>query len=175
MDEGSKAPVWILVVVGGCGCLLVLTAVLGVVAAIVVPNYVDALDKAKQKRTVADVRNVGTAWLSWMVDQIGEDQPFELSPGTVAPERLRELLTPMYISEVPELDGWGHPLEYSVLESEPSGLPVVQIRSPGRDGFFEQVPEDEVAFPARDYDRDLVWRDGFFVQFPVASPSATGS
>jgi hypothetical protein len=167
MSEGSKAPIWILVAIGGCGCLVALTAIAGVIAALVIPNLVDATGRAKQARTVADLRNVGVAWESWLVDRGGDDVARELPVGTMAPERLSDLLTPVHATAVPTVDGWGHPLEYAILPSESLERPRLQIRSPGRDGVFEPPPERDTAFTARDFDRDLVWRDGRLVQYPA--------
>ena len=50
--------------------LLIVVAIIGIIAAILIPNLIDALQKAKQKRTMADMRNVGTAWLSWVTDVV---------------------------------------------------------------------------------------------------------
>src|SRR5437763_9702219 len=50
--------------------LLIVVAIIGIIAALLIPNFLDALQKAKQKRTVADARNVGTAEMSWLTDQI---------------------------------------------------------------------------------------------------------
>src|SRR4030095_8835199 len=50
--------------------LLIVVAIIGIIAALLIPNFLDALQKAKQKRTVADLRNVGTAEMSWLTDQI---------------------------------------------------------------------------------------------------------
>ncbi|HVS12697.1 MAG TPA: hypothetical protein VMV46_02140 [Thermoanaerobaculia bacterium] len=174
MEEKSSKLGWVLFAIAGCGCLLVGTAVLGVVAAITIPNFVDAREKAKQKRTIADVRTVGTAWMSWLTDQvIGAEDSTALGPGEISAEELRELLVPVYISEVPASDGWGHPLELTLVESrEGFELPTLRIRSPGRDGVFEAVPDPEApgSYDAIDYDRDIVWQDGFFIQFPGGAP-----
>src|SRR5436305_9180884 len=51
--------------------LLIVVAIIGIIAALLIPNFLDALQKAKQKRTVADMRNVGTAMFSWLTDQVG--------------------------------------------------------------------------------------------------------
>ena len=40
--------------------LLIVVAIIGIIAAMLIPNLIDALQKAKQKRTVADARNTGT-------------------------------------------------------------------------------------------------------------------
>src|SRR5881227_2227736 len=50
--------------------LLIVVAIIGIIAALLIPNFLDALQKAKQKRTVADARNIGTAEMSWLTDQI---------------------------------------------------------------------------------------------------------
>src|SRR5690242_19521966 len=51
--------------------LLIVVAIIGIIAALLIPNFLDALQKAKQKRTVADMRNTGTAMFSWLTDQLG--------------------------------------------------------------------------------------------------------
>ena len=51
--------------------LLIVVAIIGIIAAILIPNLLDALQKAKQKRTVGDIRAVGGAWFSWLTDQVG--------------------------------------------------------------------------------------------------------
>ncbi|HEY8022444.1 MAG TPA: prepilin-type N-terminal cleavage/methylation domain-containing protein, partial [Thermoanaerobaculia bacterium] len=51
--------------------LLIVVAIIGIIAALLIPNFLDALQKAKQKRTVADMRNAGTALFSWLTDQVG--------------------------------------------------------------------------------------------------------
>ena len=50
--------------------LLIVVAIIGIIAAILIPNLLDALQKAKQKATVGDIRNIGTAWMSWVTDQM---------------------------------------------------------------------------------------------------------
>ena len=49
--------------------LIIVVAIIGVIAAILIPNLLDALQKTKQKRTVADMRDLGAAWFAWLTDQ----------------------------------------------------------------------------------------------------------
>ena len=44
--------------------LLIVVAIIGIIAVILIPNLLDALQKSKQKRTVADIRDTGAAWFS---------------------------------------------------------------------------------------------------------------
>ena len=41
--------------------ILVVVAIIGIVAIFVIPNFLDSLHKAKQKRTMADMHDVGKA------------------------------------------------------------------------------------------------------------------
>ncbi|RMH23344.1 MAG: prepilin-type N-terminal cleavage/methylation domain-containing protein, partial [Acidobacteria bacterium] len=60
--------------------LLIVIAIIGIIASILIPNLLDALQKAKQRRTVAEMRNLGVAWMSWLTDQVGA-----AAAGAVAP------------------------------------------------------------------------------------------
>ena len=50
--------------------LLIVVAIIGIVAALLIPNLLEALNKSKQKRTMTDIRLSGTAWFSWLTDQV---------------------------------------------------------------------------------------------------------
>ncbi|HEX4825179.1 MAG TPA: prepilin-type N-terminal cleavage/methylation domain-containing protein, partial [Candidatus Polarisedimenticolaceae bacterium] len=49
--------------------LLIVVAIIGIIAAIAIPNLLNAIDRGKQKRTMADMRSIGTAVESYAVDQ----------------------------------------------------------------------------------------------------------
>ncbi len=48
--------------------LLIVVAIIGIIAAIAVPNLLTAIQRSKQKRTMADLRAMGTAIGSYQVD-----------------------------------------------------------------------------------------------------------
>ena len=48
--------------------LLIVVAIIGIIAAIAIPNLLNAIDRGKQKRTMADIRSVGTAVEAYAVD-----------------------------------------------------------------------------------------------------------
>jgi prepilin-type N-terminal cleavage/methylation domain-containing protein len=153
--------------------LLVVVAIIGIIAAILIPNLLDAMQKARQKRTMADMRNTGTVWFSWLTDQVGaaaagrstNDEGLDWSTYTSKSyENLKADLVPIYASEVPERDGWRGTFEFGTLQID---LPrSIAIRSAGSDGEFESQAYSIGAFVATDYDRDIVWAGGFFVQWP---------
>ena len=135
-------------------------------------------DAAAQKRTIADLRNIGTAMFSWLTDQVGAaaagqsqtpqapDSADLAKYPPISREDLIKILVPTYLQTVPELDGWGHPYELYLNTADPTGQTVMALRSPGRDGKFSGGTYKVGAFPAESYDDDLVWVDGYFVRWP---------
>jgi type II secretion system protein G len=152
--------------------LLLVIAIIGLIAAMLIPNLLDALQKAKQKRTMADERLVGTAMMSWLTDQdgaaaAGQGAMFSMDVySVVTPGQLRATLVPQYIQTIPLTDGWVNSYDYRMNLNTAGGNQVMSIRSFGRDGLAEGTEYSTGAFRPTDYDRDIVWADGFFVRWP---------
>ena len=159
--------------------LLIVVAIIGIIAAILIPNLLDALQKAKQKRTVGDIRAIGTAWFSWLTDQVaaaaaGTTNTYDFSAlgTTLSAEDLLDMLfqstSMFYIQEVPSNDGWGNAYEYrwstNVLSAQ-----VIGIASGGRDGDIAGGTYTMGPFNATKYDEDIVWADGFFIRYPAGA------
>jgi hypothetical protein len=129
-------------------------------------------DAAKQRKTFADMRNLGSALFSWLTDQVGAGAAGQQAAMDLAlyPDisraELRKLLVPQYILEIPELDGWGHPYEIRLNAQDVRARNVMSIRSPGRDGNYSADVYTMGEFEPADYDQDLVWIDGYFVRRP---------
>jgi type II secretory pathway pseudopilin PulG len=158
----------LLAIVLGCGCLAVI-AVAGIIAAILIPNFLDAMQKSRQKRTMGDLRQVGLALVSYATDSETLTYP---QVGRV--EELAPLLVPEHLAAMPAGDGWGHPIRYACWQEDPAsaGCDTFRLASPGRDGRLEH--EDlrgysQEAFAPTDYDRDLVFELSGFVQYPAAA------
>jgi prepilin-type N-terminal cleavage/methylation domain-containing protein len=154
--------------------LLIVVAIIGIIAALLIPNFLDALQKAKQKRTVADERNTGTAMFSWLTDQLGAAAAGQTGTVTVSlygtaktVGAVETILVPQYLQSVPAKDGWKHDYVYylktgtSVLDKQ-----VMLIFSSGRDTNTIGTSYTVQAFDPTDYDQDIVWADGFFVRWP---------
>jgi hypothetical protein len=151
------------------GCV-VLIAFTGIFAALLIPNFLDALQKAKSKRTVADMRVLGDAWASWATAQ-----GLEVSGVTAdwsvdfeslgAPATLEELEAQIGTDFAPiEGDGWKRPFEFRVVQSE--GFATLAIRSAGRDGVWQSGSYEAGTFARAEYDQDIVWVNGDFVRWP---------
>ena len=48
--------------------LLIVVAIIGIIAAIAIPNLLNAINRGRQKRTMADIRTIGTAIEAYAVD-----------------------------------------------------------------------------------------------------------
>jgi type II secretory pathway pseudopilin PulG len=143
-DQSTKAILIILgVAIGG----LMLVAVIGIVAAIAVPNFLTAKQRAAQKRTMADIRSIAS-----------EVEAHRAAQGAY-PQTLTDLKTPT-------VDGWRHPLKYECLSQE-AACDGYAIASPGKDGVFEHDDLTEYSEEqTEDFDCDIVLANGVFVQYP---------
>jgi len=165
--------------------LLIVVAIIGIIAAILIPNLLDALQKAKQKRTVSDVRNAGTAWMSWLTDQVGAASAGSQkiynatdladTSYTLLVSYLRPTDTFFYMQEVPQLDGWRNPMSFglnvNVLVSNVMGIFAVCRDGDGTKTTGQDYKPGDAAIPvegflATDYDQDIVWADGYFIRWP---------
>jgi type II secretion system protein G len=154
--------------------LLIVVAIIGIIASMLIPNMLDAMQKAKQKRTMADMRIVGGAMFSWLTDQVGAaaagaaSTTINLSSygGMKTPTDLTTVLVPQYLQDVPIKDGWKSRYQYYLNTANPHSQNVMAIRSTGRDSTAETNDYTVTGFTPTDYDRDVVWADGFMVRWP---------
>jgi type II secretion system protein G len=154
--------------------LLVVVAIIGIIVAMLIPNLLDSLQKAKQKRTMGDMKIVGTAMFAWLTDQAAAAAAGagativdlkQYGPQLDASD-LETVLVSQYIQSIPHLDGWKSPLQYYLRTDNPHAQHVMAIRSLGRDKTPESDQYTVTSFDPTDYDRDIVWADGFMVRYP---------
>lgn len=144
-------------------------------------------DLGKQKRTLTEIRKVGTALLNWSTDQVrggttssppttdrqadsgwivrDEKSDTESSYSLISHAAVTELLVPKYLDAVPENDHWGHAYQFA-LNVDQRGSNVVGVRSAGADGRFEGDAYVIGDYPFTQYDADIVWCDGYFARWP---------
>lgn len=151
--------------------LLIVIAIIGLLAAMLIPNMLEAMHKAKQKRTMGDMRTVGGAMMAWLTDQAAASaagQGFDLSiyGSPLDAAGVSSLLVPQYIQEIPVRDGFKFPFEYYVRDSDPQATAVLAIRSTGLRGIPAGSTYTTGSFNPTDYEQDIVWADGFFIRWP---------
>lgn len=90
--------------------LLIVVAIIGIIAAIAIPNLITAIQRGKQKRSVADLRNIGTAIEEYIVD---ESWPPITAPGPITTGLNIGEFVPFYIKVLPLNDGWRRLIDWT--------------------------------------------------------------
>src|SRR5688572_33447450 len=87
--------------------LLIVVAIIGILAAIAIPNLLTAMQRTRQKRTMADIRSIATAWESRATD-VNSYAAAGLSwpAATANVGSMTAMLTPTYVKKIPIYDGW---------------------------------------------------------------------
>jgi general secretion pathway protein G len=160
VPKGGSAMKTVVIVAVAGGCLLVGIAVAGIVAALVIPNFLDATQKAKQKRTVGDVRTIASVL-----------ETYRESTGSYPKAASNVELAPLLAAHGYQGsldDSWRHPLRYSCLQPAGDACASYELSSGGRDGVFEHGPGEypQEAFEPNAYDSDIVIGDGLFNRWP---------
>ena len=133
--------------------LLIVVAIIGIIAAIAIPNLLNAIDRGKQKRTMADLRSVGTAVESYSIDN---NQYPSNSGATVS--TIASYLEPTYIKKIPTEDGWNTAFQYTT----DANWQVYTMESFGKDGQNSGPASGQTTAFAH----DIVFSTGSFVAYP---------
>lgn len=160
--------------------LLIVVAIIGILAAIAIPNLLTAMQRAKQKRTLADMRAIATAWEARAIDMdsytaagvaVQEGQPWQPTENILGPDDVQALIAPTYMKSVPHTDGWGH--NYIFVVDNPVVAKAYGILSLGKDGTMEGVPYI-AGTQTTDFDCDIVFTNGAFIQWPDGMQTSGG-
>lgn len=154
--------------------LLIVVAILGLIATILIPMFIDTLQRGRQKRTMASIRDFGIGIAEYWTDFSGggaAGATFDVGEwqGNATFADLTAALVPDYMQAVPDRDGWAHPIEYRVQLQEPPRSRYALVRSPAKNGEFDSDTYTAGLFELTDYDQDVVWGDGSFIRAPASS------
>jgi general secretion pathway protein G len=134
--------------------LLIVVAIIGIIAAIAIPNLINAIQRGRQKRTMADIRTIGTAIMAYATDFVSF--PKATMAGNV--DLLQTYIIPTFIQKMPNNDGWGRPI---IVNNDPSGASFT-VYSTGRSGSGAIG----AAGPTTNFDQAIVFSNGQFAQWP---------
>ncbi|HNQ79139.1 MAG TPA: prepilin-type N-terminal cleavage/methylation domain-containing protein [Acidobacteriota bacterium] len=112
--------------------LLIVVAIIGIIAAIAIPNMMDAIERSRQKKTVDEIRTMVIAMQSFAIDFGGypnsthngvaqDEWPLLLDAHGGTP-----IIIPSYIQAVPGQDGWGQDYIYYANPDGDSPVPRIQ-------------------------------------------------
>jgi type II secretion system protein G len=149
--------------------LLVVVAIVGVLASIAIWFFMGAMNRAKQKRSMADIRTIAAAWEARAADAKtynAAGAAFSFPAVSVSYASMSGVLAPTYLRSVPSYDGWQRPFQFGMDSAMGSPTPAstYAIRSAGRDGTFSGTRY--TSGPTTDYDCDIVYSGGTFVTYP---------
>lgn len=104
--------------------LLIVVAIIGIIAAIAIPNLLDAIERSRQKKSVSEVQSLANALQSFSVDYGGypstgvvgnfSDPNAVLDTGVFRDGAGSPAFEPDYIQAIPTADGWGVPYALTV-------------------------------------------------------------
>ena len=132
--------------------LLIVVAIIGIIAAIAIPNLLNAIDRGKQKRTMADMRSIGTAVESYAVDN-------NVYPVAASAATLQGLVQPLYIKTMPTTDGWNNTIQVAAVTTQ------YTIYSMGKDGSGSTC----TAATTTTFNDEICFINGQFLRYPAGS------
>lgn len=141
--------------------LLIVVAIIGIIAAIAIPNLLNAINRGRQKRSMADLRTVGTAVEAYAVD-MAFYPTFGAGGGLDFDNTWYGFLEPTYVKLVPRKDGWRTPF-MSASESR-----YYTLGSAARDKVFENGLDDTDYLDRQTgvMDCDIIYANGIFISYP---------
>ena len=164
--------------------LLIVVAIIGILAALLIPNAMTALQKAKQKATMKEVVTISTAMIDYLTDN---GTSYDGQNGVYAQgDGFYSSLCPFYLTTLPVNDAWGHEFVVYTRASAQgiagaAYLPATDfrddefvVRSFGRDGVYTAPPYNPAAPDAGfytvtsmgDFNKDLAMWNGSWIVGP---------
>jgi general secretion pathway protein G len=146
-SSGGAAPMVIAVVIGGFAII----AIIGIIAAIAIPNLLTAMQRAKQKRTMADMRTIAVS-----VEEFAQKN--NRFPDATDVEGLKAQLAQASLAT---MDGWASVMRYGTDGTN------YWLISAGKDAQFEtDDPRVYGEGQTTNFDSDIVFVNGAFLRYP---------
>ena len=165
--------------------LLIVIAIIGILAALLIPNALEAIQKAKQKSAMKEIVTIATASVDYITDH-GTWQALT-SPGNLTAGCPYQLaLSSFYIKVMPVNDPWGFPYkvyfgaDVKTLITDAADLAEddFAIASAGRKGLLEDTGTYTTSNPEAgrynvssmaDFERDLINWNGSWIVAPTST------
>ncbi len=164
--------------------LLIVVAIIGILAALLIPNAMAAIQKARQKGTVKDINTIATGIMDYVTDNgsAPEGGTGDLSQGS----DIYTALSGFYVKVLPLNDQWGNPFqvftgdncgsnEWGIPDPEDGwGVDDFMVGSNGRNGtagdftYDTQYPENNFYAVSKmaDFNNEIVNWNGNLVIGP---------
>ena len=158
--------------------LLIVVAIIGILAAIAIPNLLTAMQRSKQKRTMADMRTIATAWEARATDTNKYNAAGAITAITTCSNRLpiatiSGALSPTYIKLLPNKDGWGNSVHFFADQPWNNAAPAQNylIWSGAKNATSDPASNTgfDTAAPGgatTNFNDDILFSNGVFLQYP---------
>ena len=175
--------------------LLIVVAIIGILAALLIPNALEAIQKAKQKSAMKEIMTVSTAAVDYITDH-GDWTGVTQAGPLVAANTFLARVASFYIKVVPVNDPWNNPYQAYCGTSVATLIAAATgAQAPGTDDFaMASFGKNKLAGPIgavnytttnpeggkytiskmSDFDNDLVAWNGSWIAGPRTT-LATGS
>ncbi|MCR4409645.1 MAG: prepilin-type N-terminal cleavage/methylation domain-containing protein [Candidatus Saccharicenans sp.] len=177
--------------------MLIVVAIIGILAALLIPNAMSALQKAKQKGTIKDINTIATGLMDYVTDK-GMAPSGAQGQLTGTSDAVVTALQGFYLKTFPVRDQWGHffyvytredcagnDFGISLPQSETSwGDDAFIVGSSGRDDACDDVTYDATN-PAnnlyevssmQDFNKEIAnWNGSIVIGPRTAAGTSTGS
>lgn len=145
--------------------LLIVIAIIGIVVAIAIPNLLAALQKAKQKATMGDMKSLGVCIESYMSD-------YQMAPGAGGIGFIRGLspyLVPYHNNNsLPVNDAWGGAFRYQ-SGAVGANQDLYSVISYGRGAASSGIDTNNNNYEVKiitDFEKDICFANGAFTYGP---------
>ena len=133
--------------------LLIVVAIIGLIASIAIPNLLNAIDRGKQKRTMADMHALAMAVEAYAVDN--DDYPVASTAAA-----LKTILEAgAYIKNMPVADGWNNTFVVDSITTQ------YTLYSTGKDGSGTTC----TAGTTTTFNDQICFINGQFLRYPAGS------
>jgi general secretion pathway protein G len=139
--------------------LLIVVAIIGIIAAIAIPNLINAIQRGRQKRTMGDIRTLSTC-----VEAYATDWAFYPRVDDGSTPDLNNFTVPTYLRKLPSRDGWNNPLYWGGVAASDGGR-AYSFWSGAKDGNSDYTLGG-TGGPKTDFNSDIVYSNGTFIQWP---------
>jgi general secretion pathway protein G len=149
--------------------LLIVVAIIGIIAAIAIPNLLSAIQRAKQKRAMGEVNSLATAFQSYATDTnfypTSGGSTFE---GACTDASITAALTPDYIKNMPNPDPWSMGYQCETATSEFAVASYGKDTSADAWGSVLLSPNDSDLYNQNTtcFECDIIWEGSSFLVSP---------
>jgi type II secretion system protein G len=172
--------------------MLIVVAIIGILAALLIPNAMSALQKAKQKGTIKDINTIASGIMDYITDK--GVAPITTGGDITASDTLVQALQGFYLKVFPLNDQWGHPFQIytrgdvsgkwgiAYADSSDFGDDEFVVGSYGRDGAVGPQPDYDPTSPSaglyevntmKDFNNDIVNWNGNMIIGPRTAAATT--